>query len=347
MEDIENNDTKRALIFKLLISICFTFPVQGCHILDRPTSTIPNAINPAASQIENAITKLSEQSADWQGTLRELEDKLKRDGESAIANEVTQLAQKGIATGGTELRCNTDFIRMRMSQDLQRIVARLTGKPIPPLIPALCQVVPDHVDMGHRPNQITYYGYDLNPNINIVLKHDGGEESLNQFKAHPTHYLMALDLTASSLCGKSNRKIVLRNGSEDINSVNVIRKVCPTAEPRPSRDAEKDHIAPIDHYESCGPFCGISTNIVFGGTCEPGYERSRYIVSKISGAGWCSGDGSFKDVQLGWVDPGNPNNCGVRVHFGAGWGQDINCRIEIKEIGMEKPIPITPDCGCW
>ena len=44
-------------------------------------------------------------------------------GQSTIANEVTTLAERGIATGGIELRCDSDFVGRRMQEGLARILA--------------------------------------------------------------------------------------------------------------------------------------------------------------------------------------------------------------------------------
>ncbi len=348
--------SKKSHLACLLMLMCLAFTIQAC---DHVTGLIDKVTGPATRdaipRFEDAINKLLNQSSDWQTVLKDLERQLTKDVQTTLANEVTQLAQKGIATGGVEIRCNVDFVRTRMKQDLERIVARLRSQPIPPVKPGLCQVVPEGIDMGHPPAQLAYYGYDLDSTgpegIHVVLKHDGGEDSLDQWMATPTHYLRTLSIQAPPLCSKNNRKIIMRFGPQEVSSVNVLVKQCPGAPPAPVHGPGDERSFPLIIENKGGNIGGISENLVYGGPCSAGYERLQVQVTKRSGGGSCYGSEGETDprtgVPLGWVDKNNKHDCQARVHFGAPPFQPINCDIQIREIKELPPPQAAPPCDCW
>ena len=205
--------------------------------------------------------------------------------------------------------------------------------------------------MGHLPAKLEFYGYDLNVadqgGIHVILKHNGGEEPINAWVSSPTHYLKTVNVSAAPLCGKENRKIIMRYGAKDVSTVNVIRKQCPGAPPASARAPEKVLSRTTDGVG--GSLGGHSLNREYGGQCSVGYERSQVQVLKIGGAGSCYAEGEDPrtHVPLGWVDQNDGHSCKVRVHYGAGPFEGVTCDIIIKEIGEEPPASPTPDCGCW
>lgn len=61
----------------------------------------PLKIDAAAGRIQQAINDLSQNLSQFQTTLTKLEQDLVAQGQSTIAHEVTQLAQRTVATAGT------------------------------------------------------------------------------------------------------------------------------------------------------------------------------------------------------------------------------------------------------
>lgn len=304
----------------------------------------------ALDHIDQAINTLGNQSASWQTTLTQLEGQLRDDAQATLANEVAQVAAKGVSTAGTEIRCNVDFVRTRMRQDLQRLSARLKKQPVPPIEPALCQVVPTHVDMAHLPNQLEYYGYDLNagePNgvVDVVLRYDGGETPLNAWVNRPTHYLMTVDVRAAPLCNKENRRIAIRFGGADISTVAVTKRVCADAPAAPPRAASRILWEGFD--DLAGGIGGVSEDRTYGGPTSTGYERLQCRVMREQGGGSCTAEGTNPrtGARLGWVDD-NPRNGTCRVHYGIAPLQGAKCKIQVFEIGEQQPPPPAPDCGC-
>ncbi|ALQ50440.1 hypothetical protein [Nitrosomonas ureae] len=325
-------------IFLIAVSL------QGCKTLEDFQGTVANTTGQVTTQLENAITRLSGESADWQATLKELEQQLVLDGKDIISNDVSRLVQQIPASVGVEAKCGADFVRMRVKQDLENLLAKVTKKPIQEPAPYFCNPIPPVATIG-TDRSMQYYGFNLKEtNMKVFLEHDGGQEPLGRAVAYPTEYLMTVNLTDPIFCGKENRRIIINHDGQT-KSFHIIRKICPGPVPQPAREVEKLHSV-TPHVESCGA-CGFSVEPEIGGDCAPGYERSRFMVTKLGGDGWCSADGEYNGKQLGWADPGNPNNCRVRVHFGGGWFHKLICQITIYEIGKEKPVPPTPDCGCW
>src|SRR5262249_18752333 len=152
--------------------------------------------------IQQSVDTLAQQSDQWQSTLTKLEHDLITQGESGLATEVTQLAQRGISTGGIELRCNADFVGNRMREGLERVVARLKKQPVPPVTPFFCQVVPTQVNLGIEPDRRTeldFYGYNLDTgSVRTTVLDDGGEHAVaDNLIAMPTHYLMTINISDS------------------------------------------------------------------------------------------------------------------------------------------------------
>jgi hypothetical protein len=320
--------------------------VAGCAILKQVGSETSQI---ALDHLDQAIATLGQQSSGWQATLTNLEQQLTSDAQTTLANEVTQLAQKGIATGGTEIRCDADFIGTRMKQDLERIAARLRHRQVPPVQPALCQVVPTFVDMNHLPGQLEYYGYDLNApdGIQMVLLYDGGEVPLNTWTALPTHYLMTLDVTAAPLCNRENRRIALRYDGAPFSTVNVTKRQCPRA-PEPPPPAPSRILAEAI-ADLGGGVSGVSEDRVYGSQCSVGYVREQCRVQRLQGTGSCYAEGTNPrdaSVRLGWTTD-DTHNGECRVHYGIPPFQGVSCKVQIFEVGEQQPRQPDPPCPCW
>jgi hypothetical protein len=303
----------------------------------------------ALEHITQAITALGTPSAAWQGILSQLDDRLRQDKEANLASEVSQIAAKGTATGGTEIRCSADFIRQRMKEDLQRISARLKNQPVPPLEPAFCQVSHSSVTMEQLPGQIEYYGYDLNaPDAaaQVLLRYEGGQMPLAT--SSPAHYLMILNPGAAGLCNKEDRRIVLRLKSGDHGAVPVTKRQCPPAPP-PPKPAASRHLYD-DTDELAGGVTGVSEDREYGTTASGNYVRELCRVTRVAGQGSCYSEGNNPRppyTKLGWVDESDPRNGRCRVHYGMGPFQGVKCRIEIFEVGVQLPGDPPPPCPCW
>jgi len=299
--------------------------------------------NKTIESIQSAINALNQNSASWQATLAALEGNLNADAKSLVANEVTNLMQRGVATVGTELRCNTDFIGNRMKNGLEIILAQLTkAPPPPPAPPEVCQVSPTTLDMGARPRELDFFGYDFDKgDVRVFMTYPGGETSLDALVSRPTHYLITvdtspLDAATSLLCNREGRQIVLRANGKTLNSVGVTRMQCPGA---PQAPAPPPPRTIVDKNEGCaGGLFGCSDNRTYGGPCSPGYHHGVCSVIKLEGAGHCE--------AVNWP-VGDANDCTCRVHYGAAAVQGVSCRITLTEDGNAVGAPPPPACPCF
>jgi len=200
------------------------------------TGCLTKPVDQAINTLQNAISDLDRNSAAWQTTLNDLEQKLLAQGQSTLANEVQGLANRGIATTGVELRCNIDFIGQRMDQGLRRIVARLKGQAIPASMPGFCNVDPQsgiQLDLVGQGRLVTfnYYGYDMfdrdasDTQMKVFVRDRGGQENDISFAlALPTHYLMTVRLIDNRIhFSDQSDKLMVRWGTTTLSTINIIQ----------------------------------------------------------------------------------------------------------------------------
>lgn len=148
----------------LLASGCVSFPVAE---IDR-----------AITEFDRAIEALSQESADWRIVVTDLQEEVSEDMQSTIRNEVENLTRSAVLTASAELRCNSEFMRIKLERELRSIRNDLaaqfnaliaTGYNIPLLPekspePFICSAVPSAVDLNldyERRVKIDIFGFDL------------------------------------------------------------------------------------------------------------------------------------------------------------------------------------------
>jgi hypothetical protein len=306
-----------------------------------PIQSIVNQSDKAIESIDAAIASLDQNSAAWQSTLTNLATQVRQEAGDLVANDITNLMQRGVGTVGVELRCNTDFIAARMKAGLQGIVASLKHQPVPPAPPpAICQVSPTSLDMASRPREVDFFGYDFDKgNLHVFLTHAGGEIPIDGAVSHPSHYLLTVDTSAGTtapLCNLENRRIVLRSNGVELSSIGVARRTCPGASQPPPPASQRNL---LDEHQHCdGGLFGCKDDRRLGGPCTAGYHRVQCSVVKADGAGHCE--------QKSWQSA-DEHDCGCVVHFGANAATGVDCRIVISEVGDPRPPPPPPPCACW
>jgi hypothetical protein len=211
----------RWLIFGAILGAC-----HGCHAVEGLNKTAKDAVE----TIRHSVDKLAQQSTQWQSTMTQLEQDLIAQGQSTLATEVSQLVQRGVSTAGVELRCDADFVGHRMREGLERILARIEGRSIPPVTPFFCQVVPTQINLGLEPDrriELAFYGYNLDTGrVQVAVLDDGGEQPVpDTLVAMPTHYLMTVNISESNgvRFSPTAHQMVFRLGSGgEVRNVNVV-----------------------------------------------------------------------------------------------------------------------------
>lgn len=216
----------------LAITICAALPLSASLGFSWPWSS---QLDRAEDLIQNAINELDKVSTDWQSTLQKLEKDLAADAQQTIAVSVNNVLQRGIATGGAEIRCNADFVRIQMKAGLQNLLLRLQKKPEQPEIQYFCQAVPTSVDLTiaqpPRENQIEFYGFnfDRGSPVRVGLSDGKGHERPvceNDVVAMPTHYLMTVNVSDTNGIHftPSDRQLVFHLNNGVTQSINIVAK---------------------------------------------------------------------------------------------------------------------------
>jgi hypothetical protein len=205
-----------------------TLGLSGC---------VKSSIDKAIRALDDAVTRLEGQSISWQGVLEETRDRLIEEGQSTIANEVSNVLSQTVSDVGIEARCYTDFLRDRVREDLIRIRATLTGETLT-LRPVFCNPTPSIVDLNlpaDRRTHIEISGYNLDvANIQAQLVDSANQPmDVSNALASPSRYLLTLNLGSNGvpLDASSDKLLfVLPDGTK---SVNIIQPAEATAVPQP------------------------------------------------------------------------------------------------------------------
>ena len=215
--------------WSVAVAIALFIFLSGCNAskvvdpaIDAKTDTL-NTLN-------DAITALQSQSADWQQVLKDTASKLTKDTQSTLRTEVTDLISRTTSRAGVELRCDADFVRERIREELVGLKAKFMGQPVPAVDPAFCQVVPIAVDRDLIPDrlkQLEFYGYNF-PQANdlgVFLEGAGGQRTNVTSKLDkPTTYAMTLKFGANGVqLDNTSARLVLEWGGKPVSSVAVIQ----------------------------------------------------------------------------------------------------------------------------
>lgn len=224
--------TKKLLLSSLLIGILAT----SCGVKEQVGEANNTAKN-AVATLDKGINALQSESTNWRGVLEETRDKLVDEAQSTLRHEINNLIQNGIAATGTEVRCNSDFFRRRMRQELILIRNKFAQKigvetlPEQALEPGLCQVVPSSIDLSLPPdrrNTISLTGYDLDKSsITVKILNGRQEAEATPALAQTTKYLLTLNLSPTNgiqFSEKSNKILITAAGTDIIISeINIIQ----------------------------------------------------------------------------------------------------------------------------
>jgi hypothetical protein len=213
---------------KVLIALLIF--ITGCGIVDDP-------IDQAVATIDEAIVSLESQSGNWQDILEDTRKELIKQGQSTIANEVSNVLSRATSDIGIEARCYTDFLRDRVKEDLRRIRASITGEELR-LKPVFCNPTPSSIDMNldaERRSTIEISGYNLDTvNVQVFLVDNQNRRKDVSFAlGNPSRYLITVNLGSNGVpLSATSDKLVFELSSGKMRPVNIIQPVPPTPIPR-------------------------------------------------------------------------------------------------------------------
>lgn len=241
------NINGRHLAFGAIASLIIV-SLAGCGMKDFVKGLVDRTTTKTVNILDDGIRSLDKNSADWQTVMEETRDKLIAAGQSTIANEVSNALNRSVAVASVEARCDVDFLRTRLKEDLVAIKAHFLHHNVPPRAPALCNVVPSTIDLGLDPtrrNKIEIFGYnfDSTPGMQLFLDDaDGSSSDVSTALARPTHYHMTVDLAGTAVqLKRSSQRFHLRWGDQELSTIAVQQPSTPfcetkTIDPVPPHD---------------------------------------------------------------------------------------------------------------
>jgi len=223
----------------LALVVVASLVATSCGI-GKAAHEISNSINQAANVLDSGIQALTTNSNDWQQVLQDMQSKLTGDAQATIRNELTNLLHESIAAAGSEVRCDFDFVGSRVLETLIAIRNKLLHRPVPPKVPALCDVVPDHIDLSASPGSrqvIDIFGYDFDtsPSIQAAVElAAGGTRDISSSLDRQTYYHMTINLGANGAdVGSADSKVLLEWSGKTLSSIPIIEPGAPTCEHEP------------------------------------------------------------------------------------------------------------------
>lgn len=187
--------------------------------------------------LDDAINRLTNQSADWQRILTETRDNLPKDAQSFVRTELTTVLDRSVRAAGSEVRCIIDFLGQRVLEDLQRLRALLLHQEPPLRRPTICGINPSLVRMSERnadPSrfeavEIHGYNFDTQPSPQVLLTDNNVVSDVTKNGAvsnltHQSHYQMTLNLGGNGVkLSATSQVIALAWNGTRLSEVPVIQ----------------------------------------------------------------------------------------------------------------------------
>jgi hypothetical protein len=231
----------RRIAFRSISALMIlALPLGGCDILGGLKPIVNTAIEDASDQLDQTVASLQNTSTSWQVLLKDLLDKLTGDARNLIGNDIQNLINNSVAVAGAEVKCEVDFIRARIVENLVALKNKLLGKPMPVLEPRICQAVPMTVDVAQVPASVrvvNFYGFNFGSLTDYALKMeslDGTQTDVSRALNIPTAYAMTLSLGPSGASiGSNAHRFALSWQGKPLSTIGIIQpvpvvKICKT-----------------------------------------------------------------------------------------------------------------------
>jgi len=207
-------------ILYFLLATCLMSCGLGTKIEDATTK--------AVNAIDKAMSNLSFESQEWRTVLENALDEIPDEIKEIIGNDMQNLISESIAVAGVEVRCNVDFFRARLRQDLGNIKRKILKQPLIEGDAEICQIVPSVIDLNLSPNDrnsITFTGYDLrNTDVTLFLR-SGGSQIDHTSKLHKTsNYQLTANLGGNGIpLNSGSDQIILKYKGNILSEIPVIQ----------------------------------------------------------------------------------------------------------------------------
>jgi hypothetical protein len=228
MERTKKNSHTARVAASCLLVCSLVSPAAACVSVPN-YQNLADASDRAVNILDDGISALSGESADWRSTLEGITSELTEDAQSTIRNEVTDLMNRSIAAVGTEVKCLVDFAGTRVRQGLVSIRAKILGLETQETEPIFCDTVPmilEREQIPNRTNVLEFYGYDFDrSDIKLMLIKASGSVDVTDKLDRPTHYHMTLNLGANGVqITEDSQRILVRWKDKDLSTIGIVQE---------------------------------------------------------------------------------------------------------------------------
>jgi len=281
--------------------------LSGCGLVDAIRDlgrTASSATDRALAVLDDAIDTLADASADWQVVLQDALDQLTEEAQSTIRHEVNDVLQRGIAAVSLNVRCDVDFLRHRVRQDLLRIRAAILGGEVP-IEPVFCDVVPAAIDLSLPPdrrNLLEFFGYDFDaqPSVQVLLEQGGGTIDVSSHIDLPSHYHMTLNLGGSGVqLSSQSQRFVIRYGDRDLHTIGILQPFVEVCEQSTVRNSPSPITISPPLVEGDSEYSGHGPRITVTTTLLVSPSEIRALISmraRETKSDWTTADGVLEQT---------------------------------------------------
>jgi hypothetical protein len=216
---------KRSTNVLLIVLSAFAIAVflVGCSV--DPEDKVDKAV----TALDRAIDVTDGQTPSWQSVVEESVDELVKQGQSDIANEVSEAMERYFSDLNTPIQCSPVLLRDRLREDFVRTRAKLTEEELQ-LSPVFCPPRPNVVRFTEvqdgSVDSIEVSGYNLDfADIQVFLiDADNQQTDVSRFLAKPSQYLHTLHLGGDGVpLTSSSSELLFVLEQNNTRSVNVIQ----------------------------------------------------------------------------------------------------------------------------
>lgn len=295
-------------IYTALLIICFASCGKFITSMDDATTKAVNAI-------DGAISNLSFESSEWRFVLTEALDNIPDEIKSIINNDIQNLITESIAVAGIEVRCNVDFFRARMRQDLQNLKRKILKQTLIVGDAEICQTSPPLIDMNlvaNNRNSILITGYDLrNKGIKLYLLARGQTIDYSSKLSKNSNYQMTINLGGTGIPLNTNSsKILIKYKNNIISEIPIIQKVPEICKSKPHYTKSKKHtLLPVrirgdNEFDGNGPHITCSVSVKLSADKKK-LLAEMYMIAKETQSNWSTAEKretiTLYTVSDGWI----------------------------------------------
>lgn len=215
----------------LLASLSFQF-TPSCQ---APVGDTSGGAGSSVQTLQDLLNTIDLQSDAWRAEVDAAVRSLSEAGHNIIANDLAAVVNDALQASGQEFRCSADFLRDRVDDDIEALIARLQGERPPEPSAVVCSVLKSELDLNEAPanlEPLTISGYDFRKRSNGQSRiqlwaraQSGATLSANRLLSVTSNYQATVALDRDDGCWlieKGVRSLELRSGQTTLSEIPVL-----------------------------------------------------------------------------------------------------------------------------